>query len=87
MKRVYDDIVYDTNTAKELFFWDNGQNPKSPFYVSKTLCVTPEGYYFELRKSGDPISPITIFPMYNEVEAAEFIEEHGGNPKEILKPR
>ena len=56
MRRIFDKMVYDTDTAERVYCWDNGFGDSDFRQCTETLCKTPNGRWF-LWGSGGPNSP------------------------------
>lgn len=46
MNKIIDGNRYDTKTATELGYMDNGYQTNDFYYFGETLCRTPKGNYF-----------------------------------------
>lgn len=85
MKKIINGKKYDTETARELVFWDNGYIGSDFSYVEEVLYKKKTGEYF-LKGFGGPMSKYAeshgnnvgwgekIIPM-SEVEAKKWSEE------------
>jgi len=86
MKKVIGGKMYNTETAEELFSFDNGLGGGDFRAMEETLYVTKKGTYF-LAGSGGPMSKYSEpcgnmtsggsgFSVLTKFEALEWLESH-----------
>lgn len=73
MKKIIDGKLYNTDTATELFAWDNGHNYGDFTFRSKTLYKSPKGTYF-LHHVGGPMTDMKKSAGSNSWSGSEDIE-------------
>ena len=90
MRQVIEGKIYDTETAKHLHGWDNGQMPGDLKYRSKDLYRTLRGRYF-LHHVGGAMTDMAVSTGNNNYGGSEtlevidretairFLESHGGS--------
>lgn len=90
MRQVIQGKIYDTETARHLFGWDNGANYGDFKHRSKDLYVTKKGTYFlyhiggamtDMSKSyGDNSwGGSSAIEIISVEDAKAFLESHGGS--------